>query len=55
MAGIRIALERKADTEDVTEALDRLTRAIEQTGLIEAGAYPEDGDGESDLEEPREE
>jgi len=53
MAGIRLALERKADREDVSEPLDRLTRAIEQTyGLAEA-PYAEDGDGESDLEEPR--
>jgi uncharacterized membrane protein len=37
MAGIRLALERKADREDVTEALDRLTRAIEHTyGLVHA-------------------
>ena len=31
MAGVRLTLERKADREDVTEALDRLTRAIEQS------------------------
>jgi uncharacterized membrane protein len=53
MAGIRIALERKADREDVTEALDRLTRAIEQTGLIEAAPYADPGDGDSELAEPR--
>ncbi|HSC02872.1 MAG TPA: DUF1003 domain-containing protein [Solirubrobacteraceae bacterium] len=35
MAGIRLALDRKADREDVSESLDRLTRAIEQTyGLV---------------------
>jgi uncharacterized membrane protein len=51
MAGIRLALERKADREDVSEPLERLTRAIEQTvGLAEV-PYAENGD--SDLEEPR--
>jgi uncharacterized membrane protein len=53
MAGIRLALERKADREDVTEALDRLTRAIEHSyGLTQAGYAPAD-DGDSELEEPR--
>lgn len=53
MAGIRLALERKADREDVTEALDRLTRAIEQTyGLVHT-PYTGDDDGDSTLEEPQ--
>jgi uncharacterized membrane protein len=53
MAGIRLALDRKADREDVTEALDRLTRAIEQSyGLVQA-PYPAHEDGESELEEPQ--
>jgi uncharacterized membrane protein len=53
MAGIRLALERKADREDVTEALDRLTRAIEQAyGLVET-PYGRHGDDDSELEEPR--
>ncbi|HEY5316666.1 MAG TPA: DUF1003 domain-containing protein [Solirubrobacteraceae bacterium] len=30
MAGIRLALEHKADREDVTDAIDRLTHALEQ-------------------------
>jgi uncharacterized membrane protein len=55
MAGIRLALERKADREDVTDALDRLTRAIDQTyGLAEAPYSEHHGDGESELEEPGE-
>ena len=55
MAGIRLALERKADREDVTETIDRLTRAIEQTyGLVHA-PYDDDGDAESELEEPQDE
>ncbi|MBV9606061.1 MAG: DUF1003 domain-containing protein [Solirubrobacterales bacterium] len=53
MAGIRLALERKADREDVTDALDRLTRAIEHSyGLAPAG-YPDGQDGGSELEEPQ--
>ena len=55
MAGIRLSLERKADREDVTEALDRLTRAIEQSyGLVEA-PYAARDSGESELGEPRDE
>jgi uncharacterized membrane protein len=54
MAGIRLALERKADREDVTEALDRLTRAIEQSyGLVET-PYTSHAEGESELEAPQE-
>jgi len=55
MAGIRLALERKADREDVTESIDRLTRAIEQTyGLVQT---PDPGamNGESELEPPQDE
>jgi len=51
MAGIRLALERKADREDVSEPLERLTRAIEQNYGLADAPYAEDGD--SDLEEPR--
>jgi uncharacterized membrane protein len=55
MAAIRLTLERKADREDVTDALDRLTRAIEQSyGLVQT-PYPGGDDGESELEEPQEE
>ncbi|MBV9797974.1 MAG: DUF1003 domain-containing protein [Solirubrobacterales bacterium] len=38
IAGVRLALERKADREDVTEAIDRLTRVLERTygeGIVE--------------------
>jgi uncharacterized membrane protein len=52
IAGVRLALERKADREDVTDALDRLTRAIEHSiGLVQV-PYPGDG-GDSELGEPR--
>jgi uncharacterized membrane protein len=55
MAGIRLSLERKADREDVSEALDRLTRAIERSyGLVET-PYTGHGDVESELGEPRDE
>jgi uncharacterized membrane protein len=53
MAGIRLALERKADREDVAEPLDRLTRAIEQNYGLADAPYAEHGDGDSDLAEPR--
>jgi uncharacterized membrane protein len=55
MAGIRLALDRKADREDVTDAIDRLTRAIEQSyGLVQA---PDSAgaNGDSELEEPQDE
>ncbi len=55
MAGIRLALDRKADREDVTEALDRLTRAIEQSyGLVQTPYTGGDEDA-SALEDPRDE
>jgi len=54
IAGVRLALERKADREDVTDAIDRLTRAIEHSyGLVDA-PYPGAG-GDSELEEPQDE
>ncbi|MBV9415238.1 MAG: DUF1003 domain-containing protein [Solirubrobacterales bacterium] len=55
IAGVRLALERKADREDVTESLDRLTRAIERSyGLVEA-PHPVHGGSESELGEPQDE
>ena len=55
IAGIRLALEHKADREDVTDAIDRLTRAIEQTyGLVQT-PYSGDHDGDSELEDPPDE
>jgi uncharacterized membrane protein len=54
IAGVRLALERKADREDVTDAIDRLTRAIERSyGLVHAPYGG--GDGDSELEEPQDE
>jgi uncharacterized membrane protein len=35
MAGIRIALENKADREDVTDAIERLTHALERLHGVE--------------------
>jgi uncharacterized membrane protein len=35
MAGIRLALEHKADREDVTDAIDRLTHTLEQLHGVE--------------------
>jgi uncharacterized membrane protein len=37
ITGIRLALEHKADREDVTEAIDRLTRALERVPALELG------------------
>src|SRR5437588_11218992 len=55
MAGIRLALDRKADREGVTEALDRLTRAIERSyGLVQT-PYSGDDDRDSELEQPQDE
>jgi uncharacterized membrane protein len=54
IAGVRLALERKADREDVTDALDRLTRAIEHSYGIVHTPYPGD-EADSELGEPREE
>ncbi len=55
IAGVRLTLERKADREDVTEAIDRLTRAIEQTYGVVHAPYVDDADGDSELEEPQDE
>jgi uncharacterized membrane protein len=41
MAGIRIALENKADREDITDAIDRLTHALERVHGVEL-AYDSD-------------
>jgi hypothetical protein len=35
MAGIRLALEHKADRDDVTDAIDRLTHALERLHGVE--------------------
>ena len=51
IAGIRIALERKADREDVVEAIDRLTEALEQDRALSSAPYRGEPDGESDLED----
>jgi uncharacterized membrane protein len=53
IAGIRFALERKADREDVVEAIDRLTQALEQEHALSGAPYRRERDGESDLEDPR--
>ena len=53
MAGIRLALDRKADRDDVVDALDRLTRALEQNHGLPEPDYARGRDGESELEEPQ--
>jgi uncharacterized membrane protein len=58
MAAIRLTLERKADREDVTEAIDRLTRAIEHSyGLVHAPYAGSDAreDLDEELDEPQDE
>ncbi|MBV8218366.1 MAG: DUF1003 domain-containing protein [Solirubrobacterales bacterium] len=52
LAGIRLALERKPDRDDVTDALERLARAIEQNqGPLET-SFASSSSGETSLEQP---
>jgi uncharacterized membrane protein len=48
IAGIRLALESKPDREDVTDAIEKLTRAIEDT-YGQAASYAGGAGVESDL------
>ncbi len=41
IAGIRLALERKVEREDMTEAIDRLTHALERVPAVDVGAASE--------------
>ncbi|MGA2924833.1 MAG: DUF1003 domain-containing protein [Solirubrobacteraceae bacterium] len=43
IAGVRLTLERKANNDDVTEALDRLTRALERLHGEQLGREPAAG------------
>ena len=55
LAGIRLALERKPDRDDVTDAIERLARAIEQNhGPVES-SYAGNPSGETSLEKPEDE
>ena len=51
IAGIRLALEHKPDRDDVTEAIERLTRTIEQTYAAAAPLYAGGSPGEDELQE----
>jgi uncharacterized membrane protein len=53
IAGIRFALERKADREDVVDAIERLTRALERDHGLAGVSHRRHRDGESELEEPQ--
>jgi uncharacterized membrane protein len=53
IAGVRLALERKADREDVVEAIERLTRALEHNHGVVPAPEPGELSGESELEEPQ--
>jgi uncharacterized membrane protein len=53
IAGVRLALERKADREDVVDALDRLTRVLGENDEVARAALVRDRDGDSDLGEPQ--
>jgi uncharacterized membrane protein len=53
IAGIRFALERKADREDVVDAIERLTRALERDHGLAGVPYRRHRDAESELEEPQ--
>ena len=49
IAGIRIALESKPDREDVTEAIEKLTRALEETYGSATPSYAGGAGGKSEL------
>ena len=51
IAGVRLALERKPDRDDVTEALERLTRAIELGYGTETPSYAGGSPGDDELGE----
>ena len=53
IAGVRLALERKADRDDVIESIDRLSRALEHSHGLVPDPEPADRSGDSDLEEPQ--
>ena len=45
ITGIRLTLEHKADRDDVTEALDRLTHALERLPALEISSAPREPSG----------
>ncbi len=49
IAGIRLVLESKPDRDDVTEAIERLTHAIEQSYGAAAPSYAGGSPGEDEL------
>ncbi len=51
IAGIRLVLESKPDRDDVTEAIERLTHAIEQNYGAAAPSYAGGALGEDEIEE----
>jgi uncharacterized membrane protein len=52
IAGIRLTLERKPDRDDVTDALERLARALERSqGPLES-SFTSTAPGETSLEQP---
>jgi len=53
IAGVRLALDRKADREDVVEALERLTGALEHNYGVVPAPEPDERSGGSELEEPQ--
>lgn len=53
IAGVRLVLERKADRDDLVEAIDRLTQALEQNHGLVPAPDPAPGSGDSELEEPQ--
>jgi len=50
MAGIRLSLEHKADREDLTDAIDRLTHALERLHGVELDHPPDSTTGPADDE-----
>ena len=52
IAGIRLALERKPDRDDVTDAIERLARAIERSNGPLESFFASSSPGETSLEHP---
>ena len=53
IAGIRLVLERKPDRDDITEAIERLTRTIEESYSAPSTSHYGASSGEAGLEQTK--